>query len=327
MAVKDVVDITIESAVVLRKMRKATEQDIADGNGDKFGNEDLLVTELAGSKVTELIDDTTIGELVDINLSGENKSEPILIALRDTSIKNLNSRIKTLKLSDLFEATKLQSGALGLISANTTIDGIPEALTDVVTNATTATLAGKELIDKKNLEDIDKLKLEQQAFIYNSNIGGMLSKLIKFIKDPIDKTQITLGVEKAINYHLISPTPTEITATEFSSLSEFVASYQQFDSVSFSQDETVHYDIIVHIDETADADYFDADHDRYLIPLFNIKTATAITFDGGTVQAAVYDKTESGMAVSRNQFGYYYSAVGVSQIEKGFVTLIFNQAE
>ncbi len=322
--VKDVVDITDDSAVVLRKMRKATEEEIAEGKANMYGSEDLLLNDLAGGKVTEIINDTKIGELVDIVETGENKSEPILIALKDTTVKTLNNRIKTLALSDLFEEEDLDGGALGLIPSTTTIDGIPSALTNVVTNATTATFVAKNLIAEDDLKDIDKLNKEQQAFIYNNNIGGMVSSMIDFIGDPIDRTKLSLGVDAAINYHYIEPEQVTVTSTEFTSLSDFVECYLQYSSVSFIDGEALPL-VTVSVDADKDAAFYDAENDRYLIPLFNVKTATELRFEGGTVQVAVYDVKDGGMELSHNQYGYYYAATGAVHAEKGFDAFIFAQ--
>ena len=56
--VKDVVNITEDSAVVLRKMRLPTEEEIAAGKAELFGTEDLLVNELGSAKVTEIVQNT-----------------------------------------------------------------------------------------------------------------------------------------------------------------------------------------------------------------------------------------------------------------------------
>lgn len=318
LCVKDVVDITDESAVVLRKMRKPTAEEIEAGKESMYGTEDLLVNDLAGGKVTDILNSTKIGELVDIHTEDAPdgsyaKSEPILIALKDVTVDGLNDRIKTLCLTDIFEEKELKDGALSLIAPDTTIDNIPSALTGVITTATTATLAGKNLIKSEDISSISNLQNEQQSFIYNSNIGGMLSDIIKFIDEPI----ITVDGHPAPNYGLIAPKQTTVSESNFISLTAFVNKYSQYDSVSFDSNVTVN------IDENTDSAFFNEEKGCYLIPMFSVKTKTTITFVGGTVKTAAYEVDgEGNLNLSRNQYGYYYAAVDATLIDKGFDTII-----
>lgn len=323
--VKDVVNITEDSAVVLRKMRLPTEEEIAAGKAELFGTEDLLVNELGSAKVTEIVQNTKIGEIIDIYEAddpeaGVTKSEPILIALKDVAINGLNDRLKTLGLNEIFDETELESGALSLIPADTTLNEIPSAVTAAMTNSTTATLAGKGIISEDTFTNISSLEKEQQAFIYNSNVSGMLGGVIDFIAEPIIYTYDPTGeiiMEATPNYGVVSPDKVEITVTVFNSLTEFVNAYSQYNTLMLTSSVTVN------VDETQDGAFYNEETGCYLIPLFNIGSGS-VNFAGGTVKTAIYETGDGGLILSANQYGYAYSYDGsVSLPEKGFVTIIY----
>ena len=323
--VKDVVNITEDSAVVLRKMRLPTEEEIAAGKAELFGTEDLLVNELGSAKVTEIVQNTKIGEIIDIYEAddpeaGVTKSEPILIALKDVSINGLNDRLKTLGLNEIFDETELESGALSLIPADTTLNEIPSAVTAAMTNSTTATLAGKGIISEDTFTNISSLQKEQQAFIYNSNVSGMLGGVIDFIADPIIYTYDPTGeiiTGATPNYGVVSPDEVEITETVFNSLTEFVNAYSQYNTLNFGSAVTVN------VDEAADGAFYNEETGCYLIPLFNIGSGS-VNFAGGTVKTAIYETGDGELILSANQYGYAYSYdESVSLPEKGFDTLIY----
>lgn len=323
--VKDVVNITEDSAVVLRKMRLPTEEEIAAGKADLFGTEDLLVNELGSAKVTEIVQNTKIGEIIDIYEAddpeaGVTKSEPILIALKDVSINGLNDRLKTLGLNEIFDETELESGALSLIPADTTLNEIPSAVTAAMTNSTTATLAGKGIISEDTFTNISSLQKEQQAFIYNSNVSGMLGGVIDFIADPIIYTYDPTGeiiTGATPNYGVVSPDEAEISVTVFDSLTDFVNAYSQYNTLNFGSAVTVN------VNEAADGAFYNEETGCYLIPLFNIGSGS-VNFAGGTVKTAIYETGNGGLILSANQYGYAYSYdESVSLPEKGFATIIY----
>ena len=322
--VKDVVNITEDSAVVLRKMRLPTEEEIAAGKAELFGTEDLLVNELGSAKVTEIVQNTKIGEIIDIYKAddpdaGVTKSEPILIALKDVSINGLNDRLKTLGLNEIFDETELESGALSLIPADTKLNEIPSAVTAAMTNSTTATLAGKGIISEDTFTNISSLQKEQQAFIYNSNVSGMLGGVIDFIADPIIYTydptgEIVTGATP--NYGVVSPDEVEITETVFNSLTDFVNVYSQYNTLNFGSAVTVN------VNEAADGAFYNEETGCYLIPLFNIGSGS-VNFAGGTVKTAIYETGDGGLILSANQYGYAYAENGATLPEKGFATITY----
>ncbi len=323
--VKDVVNITEDSAVVLRKMRLPTEEEIAAGKAELFGTEDLLVNELGSAKVTEIVQNTKIGEIIDIYEAddpdaGVTKSEPILIALKDVSINGLNDRLKTLGLNEIFDETELESGVLSLIPADTKLNEIPSAVTAAMTNSTTATLAGKGIISEDTFTNISSLQKEQQAFIYNSNVSGMLGGVIDFIAEPIIYTYDPTGeiiTGATPNYGVVSPDEVEISVTVFDSLTEFVNAYSQYNTLNFGSAVTVN------VNEAADGAFYNEETGCYLIPLFNIGSGS-VNFADGTVKTAIYETGDGGLILSANQYGYAYSYdESVSLPEKGFDTLIY----
>ncbi len=301
--VSEVVDITDESNVILRKMR----------------DEGLKITELGSSKVTDLVNDTKIGEIITVETEGENKSEPIMIALKDVKISGLNDKMKTLTISEIFAEDKLATGALSLIPADTALSDIPGEMTKVVQSATTATLKGKGLINADFSTLDNKFKKEQKAFVLNSNIGQMMEGLIDFVADPVN-TSVTPPAPK---YSYISPVQRTINETSFASLTAFVASYNQFETVTFASDVTVT------IDAEADAWLLKEINgvQYYCIPVFNgiADTAVNITFDGGNVRLAVYDTATDAegnvtKTLSRSQYAYAYFT-NVTKIEGAYATV------
>lgn len=303
--VSEVVDINDDSNVILRKMR----------------DEGLKITELGGKKVTDLVNDTKIGEIITINTEGADKSEPIMIALKDVKISGLNDKMKTLKINEIFAEEKLATGALSLIPADTVISDIPSEMTKIMQSATTATLKGKGLInaDLSTLDNPSKFKKEQKAFILNSNVGQMMEGLIEFVADPIDTTV----VPPKPKYSHIAPDQRTINETSFSSLTAFVAAYRQFETVTFSSDVTVT------IDAAADAGLLKeiGGVEYYCIPVFNgiADTAVTITFNGGNVRLAVYDTATDAegnvtRTLSRSQYAYAYFT-NVTEIAGAYATV------
>lgn len=308
--VSEVVDITEESNVILRKMR----------------DEGLKITELGGSKVTDLVNGTMIGEIITIKTEGENKSEPIMIALNDVKISELNDKMKTLKVNEIFSEDKLETGALSLIPADTVLSDIPSEMTKIMQSATTATLKGKGLInsDLSTLDNEEKFKKEQKAFILNSNVGQMMEGLIEFVSDPIEKNNMELPTGNP-NYKYITPEQRTISETSFNSLTDFVAAYNQFETVTFEIESSV----TVTINEKDDAGLLQeiGGVQYYCIPVFNgiASSDVTITFNGGEVRLAVYDTVTDAegketKTLSRSQYAYAYFTK-VTKIEGAYDTV------
>ena len=329
--VKDVVEITETSSAVLRKMRTPTQEETDAGKDNLFGTEDLKVKELGGNKVNDIIDNTEIGEIVTIvdtdpvNPGDPAKSEPIMIALKNTKIMDLNNKIKTLKLNEIFKDTELATGALSLIDPETTLPNIPSAMTAVMQSATTATLKGKGLISADSFTNVSGMKYDQQAFVYNNNMGGMLKGMVDFIQSVSNASP---------DFTKINPPQTTISSATFSSITDFVATYNQYDSVDFGGNTT----ITITIDATADECFLVAGLGKYVIPLFNIKDNNTVTLTatGGDIALGVYNSTEDGsvpriasgksiyyteLVREPNQYGYFYVKGSSVGFDRAYTTI------
>ncbi len=294
LVMNDILEITEASNVILRKMRTPTQAEIDDGKQDLFGTEDLLLNELGGAKLTAIIDTTTLGELITI----DETSEPIMQALASTSIENINTRIATLHLNEIFRQTELDGGALSLIPSDTLLNNIPSAMTTAMLNSTVATLKQKEVLAANTFNNIDSMKFEQRAFVYNSNMSDLLGGMIDFVGDPINLTD---PMNPTVNYQYVAPNQTNINNATYPSLTDFIADYTQYDSITFDSSVTIT------IDETLDADLFSEEYNCYVIPLFNIITdSITITFVGTEeVKFAIFNSGE--ITLNNNQCGYYYT--------------------
>ncbi len=286
--ISDVVKIDTSSHIILQKMATY------DGNG-------LLVKELGGLKVTAIVNDTKIGELIAIDIT----SEPIMQALKDTKIGELNTRMGEITISDIFKEEDIKTGALSLIPADTTITNIPSAVTDVMQSATTATMIGNGLIDS-DLTALDEAgfddKKDQKAFILNSNVGEMMQGVVNFIETPLIQTEPGNPLTIAPNYGLIAPRHDPVSATSFSSLTDFVAAYSQYNTVEFANSVTVT------VDADLDAQFYNAESGEYNIPVFNgIADAEVTLTFSETVKLAVYEETATGYGDrTKSQCAYCY---------------------
>lgn len=312
--ISEVVDITDDSNVILRKMR----------------DEELKVNELGGSKVTDIVNNTKIGEIVTVVEEGEDKSEPIMIALKDTTVNGLNDRLKTIRLDEIFAEEDLQSGALSLIPSHTVLSDIPSEMTNVMLNVSTATMIGQGLI-ASDLSKLDEGKFNDEnratkAFILNSSVGEMMQGLIEFVSDPYTKEIGEGTISVTPNYFFIEPKRIKIEQENltFDSIDDFVNAYTQFSTVVFTGNAAIN------VDEEKDAKYLQEINGAsvYCIPVFNGETDGGeydLTFylDGSAVEVklAVYSSvTEETAVLSRQQFAYAYFD-NVTEIQGAFDTV------
>ncbi len=89
-----------------------------------------LVTKGATSgTITTMMDDLTIGEMVDVPNEGETNYSPILYALKDKKINELSSAIASLTVADVFTSTELSSSSfLAALDPTTPISSIGTAV-------------------------------------------------------------------------------------------------------------------------------------------------------------------------------------------------------
>ncbi|NCA91626.1 hypothetical protein EOM82_00010 [bacterium] len=311
----EILDITETSNVILRKMRVPTQEEIDLGQADLFGTEDLKLNELGGAKLNTIINTTTMGELITI----DETSEPIMQALKDTSIEGINARISTLKLNEIFKPEDLNSGGLSLIDPETVLNDIPVAMTDAMRNSTVATLKSKGILEASAFTNVDSMPLAQRAFIYNSDMGDLLSGIINFIGDPVD----TSGGFPVINYYHIQPNEITIGTDTFTSITQFVQSYSQYDSIAFNDGAVDLISITITIDEVSDALFYNETYACYVIPLFNILTDDVVISFVDALSNPVaakfgvyaYDEVPSPVGLIRNQCAYYYAQTVTAPLE------------
>ncbi len=319
----EIIEITENSNVILRKMRVPTQEEIDDGKEHLFGTEDLKLNELGGQKLNDIIDSTTLGELLTI----DEDSEPILQALQNTRIDGINNRISTLRLNEIFKPAQLSSGGLSLIDPTTTLTDIPIAMTNAMKNSTIATMREKGVLDESTFDNINNMPVSQRAFIYNSGMSDLLTGMINFIADPFDTNDIIP------NYHYIRPNETTITIDTFSSISEFVQCYSQYDSLIFNNGSSDLLNIIITIDEVADEMFYSDLYACYVIPLFNILTNIVnidfvdIFANPVTVKLGIYeyDEFSAPTVLIRNQCGYYFNKTPLPHIEAVETSITYQQ--
>ena len=241
-------------------------------------------------------------------LEAEGKNYPIV---------SLDSKLKGLKLSDVFSAETLSSGVLSLIPSDTKIDNIGTAVADVVKTSSLATLSGVGVLDSSSY-DMSNMAKEQRAYIWNSNLNGMIQGLLGFVNNPITAT--VTAPFYAINYSSISPTVVTIDnsnagydgndTVEFTSLTDFVATYAQNNTIELDG-----VNVTVAVDPTVDGAFYDADNNLYYIPVFNLSEAQAahtLSFSGGTVVLAMYKGGVVANGLAEQQYYYAFDSSNAS---------------
>lgn len=141
---------------------------LAKLSNKQIGN---LSTEIDG-----VVQGTTIGELIDID---DSTSPAILVAIKDTPVSGLSAKINTLTIEDIFGADNISTGALSLIPSTTTIDEIPDALSDSIKTTKLATLKGKGLLG--DISDADWQVLEDGGYD-QMNINQVITAFIDMIE-------------------------------------------------------------------------------------------------------------------------------------------------
>lgn len=266
-----------------------------------FGAEDMLIEELGGSKFNELVDNTKIGEFITV----DSNSEQILQALQHTKIKDLNGRIGTLRLDEIFAPADLADGALSLIDPATTLSGIPAAITGTVKDSTIAVLHGKGVIDNSAFTNMNNVNLKQRSFIYNNSVSGFLSGVIDFIATPIIEDPLPRP-----NFDVIQFDDKDLTGNaSFTSLTEFVEAYNQHEYLSLDAAVTVTVDTDPESEDYRN--FYNETYACFCIPVLSLETATVITFTDGTdsvtVKLAVYDFDGTDYTFAKHQYAFFYA--------------------
>lgn len=204
MCIGDAVEITASSHAVLRKMRTYNPEIDDAADEDKFGTENIKVSEI-GTKLPEIIKTLTIGEIITID---ESTSEPLLIAIKDTSVDGLNTKISTLTVAEVFRPSVYQTGALSLISPDTRLTSISSEITAKMTVARIAQLRKAGLIQGNMTGSAEIL-----ATVLNQTLKDMFEGYI----DALNGTPSS-AIPKRI---YLDGAVTEITADDIAAITDF----------------------------------------------------------------------------------------------------------
>lgn len=171
-----VMEITITSPPILRKMRAFDPEIDPEGTEDEFGDEDLKVKDLH-NKLEDLVRDMKLGEIIAIDSS----SESLLQSLKDTPIKDLNDKIATLKIREVFEEEDYSSGFLSMISPDTLIYDVAFELETAVSTVRLQRLINIGVVNDFSMgSNLD----EYNAKIRNSVLSDIVEDFVEIIANP-----------------------------------------------------------------------------------------------------------------------------------------------
>ena len=225
-------------------------------------------------------------------------------------IVGLDETLDNLTIEDVFTEEEMEEGALGLLDPSIRLNDISKEISDEISNATLTELIGTGVINDESF-NADEMHNEQRAFIYNSSLTEMISGLIEFVSDPISEKLESPYYELNVKY--IEPIFTYLTKTTYDSLDEFVHEYtynyaEQFDTIILKNN------VVVNVDETLDAKYYDESIGSYVIPIFNLDEEGGnytLTFDTGAVSGDVKLGVRVGenlSEISKHQYAFAYDA-------------------
>ncbi len=262
----------------------------------------------------DAMNDLTIGDAVAV----EPTSPQILISLQDKKITEMGDAMGDLKISEVFAAEDREQGILSLIDAETKLDDISDEVAHAVQQSTVAVLIQTGVIDSDSFTSMSSIPDDGvRAFIYNSSMTTMMGGLIDFVANPV--------VGMMPNYAAISPNTVNIAAGSYSSLTDFVAAYQQYDVINFTGSVTVS------IDATADEQWAVRDGTGtllyYAIPFYCVGSEDyTVTYSGGSVHIAVYEIEGGVYTYSSLQAGFHFDKYAAKHstpfvgLETGIVT-------
>lgn len=260
MNMSDVIEITEISPEILRKMRPFNPLIDTAGNEALFGTEEIKVSEL-NTKLEPLVQDMTLGELIDINAS----SEPILLALKDTKISNLNSRIASLQINEVFSEAVYNYGVLSLVDSDTLINDIASELTTTVSTAVMQRLINAGIMTAPSLSNE-----EINAGIRNRTINEIITDYSLILNNISADPPVPPSTSMAPQRHYLTASDTIIDTAFLSSLA------------GFDEGET----LVLGANTTIAAENF--------LTIFNIMTNGHILTieEGATIRSATFDGTE-----------------------------------
>lgn len=176
MCIYHVVQITATSNAILRKMRVYDPDIDAPEDIDKFGAENVRISEL-DSKLIPIVQTVELGEIITI----DEGSAPILKALRYTQVGDMNTRVNNLTVADAFTPAQYSTGVLSLIDAETTLlTSLPTELTAEIKVARLERLSKSGIIT--TLPIVLPEEAETMAHLRNQTIGTMMADYIRALK-------------------------------------------------------------------------------------------------------------------------------------------------
>lgn len=174
----------LDSAIKEMKISDAVdiyEEDVYDEDGTTLLHpkshavmiaiKDLTLDELGDKDVLQSrIDTVKLGEVIAVT----DDSEPILKALKDTELGNINERIKDLTIRDVFKDYDI--GILSLLAPDTKINEIESALRTSVTDTTIYALMQTGMFDYSiNGGDNTKAGYVKKTNIHNADIKAVVT--------------------------------------------------------------------------------------------------------------------------------------------------------
>lgn len=180
MKISDAIEITEFSPPILRKMRQAKDGEDAT----LFGSEDIRIDEL-DTKLEPLILDLELGEILSI----DSTSEPILIALKDVKIENMNTAISQLTIAQVFTQDVYSDGALALIPSDTLIVNTSTKIKEAAADARLQCLINVGMVDDDSIIGITDEEI--QAKLRNNTIDGIFSGYTQIL-NAISNSQLPL---------------------------------------------------------------------------------------------------------------------------------------
>jgi hypothetical protein len=146
MKLKDAITINEDSHKVIQKL--------ADSSLDSLNDTEY---------VTGIVNSLNLGDFVKVT----ETSDPILKALKDTPVGELNEKIPTLTVAEVFKNP--YNGVLCLIPDDTVLQDIPTALSSAVETASLYTLVATGVFE------IDTPKVKSRNVIYNATVEDIVN--------------------------------------------------------------------------------------------------------------------------------------------------------
>lgn len=143
------------------------------------------VADLSDLKST--IDETTIAEILDLNIKQDSATGSyyddkndnglmdtdeevayVMNVIAGTNVEDLSSVINGLKVSQIFSESERSEGILSLIEGDPTVEEIPTSIESAIETATIDELITKKVIDKP--DDYDNLKNDETTILKSDNV-------------------------------------------------------------------------------------------------------------------------------------------------------------